>query len=120
MPRQTIVPIVISERDKPTLYDDMYTDLTVPDEGGEIDVSNINHKRLLLIVNAEGDRVFVTVKKGTGPCAASEDMKFLVEGNTDAMVFLESGRYLQTEGEDRGKYVLHCHDQCKVSAILFD
>ena len=120
MPRKTIRPLVILSRDKPELYDNMYTGLSVEDGGGEIDVQNINHRRLLLFVSCHVDAVTVTVKKGTGPCAASTDMKFDVESNGDAVVFLESGRYLQTEGEDRGKYVLQCSDQCGVSAILFD
>lgn len=120
MSRLTIEPVEIKGRSIPTVFVPMYTNITVEDDGGVVDVSQSTYRNILLMVRAEVDRVTITIRKGTGALASSNDLSFLVESSQSAAVLIESGRFIQTEGEDKGKFVIDCSDQCKLAAFLFD
>lgn len=120
MPRQTINPIKINGKNLPVVFEPMYTNISVEDGGGSVDVSKTTYRNVLLLVRADVDQTVITIKKGTGAMATQNDLSFTVEPCKSAAVLIESGRFMQTEGEDKGKFVIDCSDQCQMCAIVFD
>ena len=120
MPRQTIRSIKINGRSLPTVFEPMYTNITVEDDGGSVDVSQSTYRNILILVRGSVDAAEITIKKGTGALATKNDLRFTVQSGESAAVLIESGRFMQTEGEDKGKFVIDCSDQCQICAFVFD
>lgn len=73
--------------------------------GAEIDFSGRDDKMLVLLQNVTSSPVTVTVKAGNGIQGVC-DLKIELAGNATATLALESGRFKNVSGEDKGKVIL--------------
>ena len=80
-------------------------------EGVGVDYTGKEDGRIVLILSGSGD---VTVAAGNG-IQGTEDMVVTVD--TQAAVVLESGKYMQVSGENKGKVVLKGASSMSVVAV---
>ena len=74
-------------------------------DGAEIDYSGRDDKMLIVLMNATESTVTVTVKAGNGIQGVC-DLKIELAGDASAVLALESGRFKNVSGEDKGKVIL--------------
>lgn len=74
-------------------------------EGAEIDFSGRDDKMLIMLQNTTGQDVTVTVKAGNGIQGVCDLTVELAEGGM-ATLALESGRFKNVSGSDKGKVIL--------------
>ena len=84
-------------------------------EGATFDVPKGDNGIVLMVKAYEGGSVYV--RKGDGPMAGKD--KVLSLSTDDVLLFyLESGRYMQTEGENRGKIVVDSEGYSMSACVL--
>lgn len=119
MPGATITPIEIKGRNVATEFEPMYTNVSVEEGGGVVDVSQATYRNMLLLLRSGTNNATIRIKKGTGALASSNDLTFVLHSNHSVALMLESGRFIQTEGEEKGKFVIEGDDAFQICAILF-
>lgn len=80
---------------------------TAAADGFTVDVSNIaDHKLLLVFLNTSVDTAYdVTIKKGNGLQGTADLLKEVAFGKTAAVV-VESGKFKNVSGTNKGKIVI--------------
>ena len=74
-------------------------------DGAEIDYSARDDKMLVMLQNMADSAVTVTVKAGNGIQGVC-DLPIELAGNATATLALESGRFKNVSGKDKGKVIL--------------
>lgn len=74
-------------------------------DGAEIDYSARDDKMLVLLQNVTDSAVTVTVKAGNGIQGVC-DLSFELAGSAAVTLALESGRFKNVSGENKGKVIL--------------
>ena len=74
-------------------------------DGAEIDYAARDDKMLIMLMNASESTVTVPVKAGNGRQGVC-DLKIELAGAAAATLALESGRFKNVSGEDKGKVIL--------------
>lgn len=74
-------------------------------DGAEIEYSARDDKMLVMLQNMTSSAVTVTVKAGNGIQGVC-DLSFELAGSAAATLALESGRFKNVSGEDKGKVIL--------------
>lgn len=84
-------------------------------EGATFDVPKGDDGIVLMVKAYEGGSVYV--RKGDGPMAG-KDKVLSLSCDDELLFYLESGRYMQTEGENRGKIVVDSEGSTMSACVL--
>lgn len=106
MARTEITPIFITDVSK---IQDIGADSAVfktvdSSAGAAIDVTDTKDSRLLFLIKSSGSGAF-TVKKGNAIQGVADEVATIASGNYGALV-IESGRFKNVSGADRGKVIV--------------
>ena len=74
-------------------------------EGAEIDYSARDDKMVVIMTNSGGSAAKVTVKAGNG-IQGVNDLEIEVQPDASAVLTLESGRFKNVSGPDKGKVIM--------------
>lgn len=114
-----ITPIKILGRNVPTVFLSANENHTAPN--GEIfAVENKTNRNLLLLVRAGGSEGWVKVKKGNGALASQNDLIVKVDGGESATMLIESGGFMQMDGDQKGNILIEPKAEEGIAVIAFD
>ena len=116
---KNVTPIKINGRNVPTEFEGTLDNHRFQN-GGIFVVENKINRNLLLLVRVGGSAGWVKVKKGTGALASQNDMIIDVGINKSYAVLIESGRYMQMDGEYKGKILIETNEGEVITVIAFD
>ena len=118
MAKATITPQILTKWSEPATgaaTTSMVTALTA--EGGSIDWNFGDQKAILLVQNTGSAPVSVTVKAGGG-IQGTADLTFSVTNAQYTFLGLESGRFKQVAGDDKGKIIITGSADIKVAVFV--
>lgn len=119
MARKTITPIKItnySEFKDAGTYADLLTAIDATD-GAEIALDGHDERSVLLVHNSSSTAAStVTVHKGNGLQGVS-DLEYSVAAGKIALIVLESGKFKNVSGDDKGKVIISGAAALKVAFI---
>ena len=98
---------------------ELFSSITAPisaSDGAEFAMSERDDKYLVLIQNSATSAKDVTVKAGNG-LQGVNDLKVSVAASSYTFVRLESGRFKNVSGEDKGKVVINGPADIKVGVF---
>ena len=76
-------------------------------------------KTVVLLVNEESGEVKCRIKAGNGFCGVG-DLEILVRGKTMAVVTVDSARFKNVHGEDKGKVIIGAPEGGEITVAVLE
>lgn len=117
--KRKIIPLKIEEKGTPLIFDRATANIH-GQKDTDYFITGVFKRNIMILFRGAGSDSFAKVKKGTGELASQNDMIIPLGSGDSAVVLLESGRFMQMDGEHKGSILLELGDDVYVTLITFD